>query len=493
MDAAGALLDAMQDLYQNMRPDKTALQSVIDAAESLLGESDTYVPASVSNLTAKLNAAKTVHANASATQAEVDGAYTDLRAALNNMFEKGDKARLQVLVSITAFYREASYTPATWGTFSDAKDGAAAMLANVNAVQTYIDAAYTALYDALQNLARRANFSTLQTVVNTAQLVVDNIDDYVPGSVAGLADALAAAKLVAGDLNSTQAQVNAAAATLNAELLKARLKPDRSALLSMQSRARSLSRSIYTAASIEPLDTAMTRADEVLNASDEDITQEDVDAATNALANAIAGLQPKPIDAVDDGAGKTTSGVTDVTDATDKTTGATPGDASAGKTDSKTDGKADGKADSNSKADGKAKTDSKAAKDSAKSGSKSKTATAIGTSGGDASAGGNAAASNAAADNAAADSAAAADDAAAAATEEPAIVADAAPGLTDPIIIGGGEEPTAIADEAVPTASPKAAFGIPTGWLITILILAAIAGYLSLRLYIKRKKENNAA
>jgi hypothetical protein len=480
MDAAGALLDAMQDLYQNMRPDKTALQSVIDAAETLLGESDKYVPASVSNLTAKLNAAKTVHANASATQAEVDGAYTGLLTALSNMFEKGDKAALQILVNIAALYREATYTPATWETFSDALDGATAILSNVNAVQTYIDAAYTALYDALQNLARRANFSTLQTVVDAAQAVVDNIDDYVPSSVAGLSDALAAAKLVAGDLNATQTQVNAATATLNAELLKARLKPDRSALLSMQNKARSLSLSMYTTASVEPLNIAMTRADEVLGASDEDITQEDVDAVTDALANAIAGLQLNPPDAVNDGVDRTTSGVTDVTDNTGKTNDATSGDASADKTKAKTDTdkKTDSKAGSNSKT--KTKKDS----DSAKSGSKSKTTPAAGTSSGS---------TPVADDSAAATDSTAADNAATTAAEEPAIVADATPELASPTITGGEEGPAAIADEGVPKTAPKDASGTPTGWLIAVLILAAAVGYLLWQLYAKRKKEKNAA
>jgi cobalamin biosynthesis Mg chelatase CobN len=215
----------------------------------------------------------------------------------------------------------------------------------------------------------------------------------------------------------------------------------------------------------------MTNADEVLNASDEDITQEDVDAATNALANAIAALQLRPSDAVNGGPDRTTSGVTDVTD---NTNDATSGDASAGKT--KTDDKA------------KAKTDNKTKTDkSTKSGSKSKTSATTGTSSGGASVSNGGAAAN----NAAADSAAAND--AATTVEEPAIVADGAPELASPTITGGDEGPAVIADEGAPTTAPKDASGAPTGWQIAVIFLAAAVCCLLWLLYATRKKEKDAA
>jgi hypothetical protein len=495
VDAAVALLSAMQDLYQHMRANKDLLSAIIENAETLLEEADKYVPVSVANLTAKLNAAKTVYDNAAATQAEVNAAYSDLLAAFSNMFEKGDKTALQILVNLSSIYREDNYTPATWEPFMDALDDAAAVLANANALQDSVETAYAALNDAIQNLARKANYATLQAAINAAQSIIDNIDDYVPSSVTGLADALNAAKLIRDDLNAAQTQVNAAAMALNTELLKARLKPDRSALLSMQSRARSMSLTIYTAASVEPLNAAMTRADEVLNASDEDITQEDVDAATNALAYAIAGLQLNPTVAVDEGTERPTSGVTDVANVTNVTgntnpndTGGNPGDASVGIS-----------GDASTDKSGDAASDKSGGKSDSKSGSKSGSKSESSKAGSDSTKSGNESNSNAATPAVSGGSAPVADDSNAAAdsgtavVEEPVVVADATPDQAATTVAGGDEGLAVIADEGVPATSPKGASGIPTGWLIAVIVLAAAVCFLLWLLYAKRKKGKSAA
>jgi hypothetical protein len=460
-----------------MRANKTLLSAIIEEAEALLEDADAYRPVSVDNLTAKLNAAKIVYGNASATQAEVNTAYQNLFDAVKEMLKKGDKAALQIVVNIASVYREANYTATTWTPFRAALDAATAVLNDANALQDPIDAATAALNDAMQSLARKADFAALQAAINAAQAVVNNIGDYVPSTVAGLANALIDARVALNNQDATQAQVNAATVTLNAELMKARLKPDRSALLSMQSRARSIPLALYTAASAEPLNTAMTNADEVLGASDEDITQEGVDAAANALANAISALQLRPSDAVNGGPDRTTSGVTDVTDPAND---ATSGDASAGKTnDNKADNKADDKAGSGSKSKTVGDSDK-----STKSESKSKKAAVAGSSGGS---------SSAAGDGAAADADSAAADDAATTSEEPVIVADTAPEPGASVITGGGEGPVVIADEGVPTTSRADASGAPTGWLIAVIILAAAVCGLLWILFAKRKKEKESA
>jgi hypothetical protein len=287
MDALIATSDALLRIA-----DKSGLKTAIDYATDMLKPASVgkFIPVSVENLEDALSAAGIVYADGDATQAGIDKARDDLLKAITQMYEKGDKSRLQALVSLVSRYAEASYTPASWGTFAKALDDARKVIANPNAIEDAVNKAYTALTNGTTGLTRKADVAALNASILLAQEIVDNIGDYVPSTVVGLTEELSGAKLVAGNFDATQAQVNAAATALNAKILVARLKPDLSGLLSATARARALEGSLYTVASYKSLTTAVAGAEAVLRAAPEKVTQADVDGATLSVDNAIAAL-----------------------------------------------------------------------------------------------------------------------------------------------------------------------------------------------------------
>jgi PKD repeat protein len=288
------LIAAAEDLFLHRIADKTILQDLIEVAEELLEDSDKYFDVAVENLEGALEHAKTVNGDPDASEADMSDAYNELLDAVSLMFEKGDKRTLQEFVDMTDYLTESLYTPVTWASLGDALDDAQDVLADPYAFREEVEAALDALKTAWAALAPRAQFGGLQAAINAAQNIVDNIETYVPSTVAGLADELAAAKLVRANASATQAQVNAAAAALNAKNKNVRLRPNKDALLALAGQAQSLSLSGYTAASVSVFEEAVAYALTVLNASDEDITQATVDAALTNLRNAINALTPLP-------------------------------------------------------------------------------------------------------------------------------------------------------------------------------------------------------
>jgi hypothetical protein len=288
--------------------DKSALKAVIDFATDMLKPANVgkYIPASVANLEPALVSANTVYANADAIQTAVDAAYKDLLSAVTKMYEKGDKAGLKALVTLVSRYASTTYTPASWATFSKALSDAQKVLDDPNAIVDTVDKAYTTLLSATTGLTRKADLATLNASIAIAQQSVDNIGDYVPATVIGLAEELAKAKAITTD--ATQAEVNAVAVALSAKILAARLKPDLSGLLSATTKARALNANSYTADCYKELSTAVTGAEAVLAATDK-ATQTDVDGATEAVNYAIAGLVPKAGVTVSDNDKKTIAAV----------------------------------------------------------------------------------------------------------------------------------------------------------------------------------------
>ena len=120
--------------------------------------------------------------------------------------------------------------------------------------------------------------------------MITNIDNYVPSSVEGLADKLAAAQQVYDDANAAQDAVDAATQALREVRLNARTKADVSALEELVAYITSLDLSAYTTESAEPVRALAKQANEMI--ANAEITQDEVDALAEELQSAIDELQP---------------------------------------------------------------------------------------------------------------------------------------------------------------------------------------------------------
>lgn len=131
--------------------------------------------------------------------------------------------------------------------------------------------------------------SALESAIAAAQAL--NKEEYSATSFAVVEDALANAILVLADYQATQAEVDAAAKALNAAIsaLRPAGSADISELQASIEEAEKLSAELYTEDTFAAMQKALAAAKQV--ASNVDATQEEVDAATKALNDAIDALE----------------------------------------------------------------------------------------------------------------------------------------------------------------------------------------------------------
>ncbi|MCD8914328.1 FIVAR domain-containing protein [Staphylococcus simulans] len=294
--ATQALKDAEVGLVA--KANKDALNTAITAAEGLtLNPSDAEDKA-VQDALAK---AKEVQADPNATQAEVDAAKDALNKAIEakTAQDKADaiNAALDALkaeLAKVAQLDKNAYTPNSVQPLNTSETAGKAIVAAPEAKTVEeIQAATQALKDAEAGLVAKANKDALNTAITAAEGLTLNPSDAEDKAVQ---DALAKAKSVQADPNATQAEVDAAKDALN-KAIEAKTAQDKAdainaaldALKAELEKVDRLDRDAYTPDSVLPLDDAEEAGYAVVEAS-ESKTVEEIEAATQALKDAEAGL-----------------------------------------------------------------------------------------------------------------------------------------------------------------------------------------------------------
>ena len=193
-------------------PDKSVLEAAIAEAEQV--DTSLYTPQSVAAFTEALNAAKAVNEDAEATQEQIDQAVNDLAAAKAGLVERADKSELNRAITAANAVDTDSCTDNSVATLKEALAAANALLDDENASQDAVDAAVSALDEAVANMVAKAS----DAAMNALQLLVDNAnamrDDY---SEEEFADVLAA-------INEAQALLDDRGNTTPGQMVSATLK-----------------------------------------------------------------------------------------------------------------------------------------------------------------------------------------------------------------------------------------------------------------------------
>jgi tetratricopeptide (TPR) repeat protein len=147
IDAAEAALAAARAA---LTVDKTLLEEAVEQSDDL-NDTD-YSKASWTNYQKALKAGKAVLNDPNATQAEVDAAEAALKAAYKALTV--DKTALEKQVSEVDDLRKSDYIDSSWTVYQKALERAKAVLADRNATQAEIDAAYEALVKAQNELEK---------------------------------------------------------------------------------------------------------------------------------------------------------------------------------------------------------------------------------------------------------------------------------------------------------------------------------------------------
>lgn len=196
-----------------------------------------------------------------------------------------------------------AYTPASLEALQNAVDEAQTVYNKADATQTEVDNAKANVEAKIAALKEKADKSALRLAVKAAEGEAALTDKYTEESIAALQTAIDAANRVLADDNATQAEVDAQVEAVNAA--KAALEEKKAPVVKeeLEKAVADATEVVgatdkYTEASLAALQSAIDAANAVLQNSD--ATQDEIDAAVQAVKEAKAALKAKDDDKKDD-------------------------------------------------------------------------------------------------------------------------------------------------------------------------------------------------
>lgn len=196
-----------------------------------------------------------------------------------------------------------AYTPASLEALQNAVDEAQTVYNKADATQTEVDNAKANVEAKIAALKEKADKSALRLAVKAAEGEAALTDKYTEESIAALQTAIDAANRVLADDNATQAEVDAQVEAVNAA--KAALEEKKAPVVKeeLEKAVADATEVVgatdkYTEASLAALQSAIDAANEVLQNSD--ATQDEIDAAVQAVKEARAALKAKDDNKKDD-------------------------------------------------------------------------------------------------------------------------------------------------------------------------------------------------
>ena len=196
-----------------------------------------------------------------------------------------DKSVLEAAIAEAEQVDTALYTPESAKAFTAALEAAKAVNDDAEATQEAIDQAVNDLAAAKAGLVELADKDELNRLITEANAI--DKSQYTEETVAALEEALRAAAAVADDVNASQEEVDAAAAALQSamdalsEKEPSEPSANKSELNAAIDAAKAADEKDYTAENYKALQEALAKAEAV--AADANATQEEVDAAADAL------------------------------------------------------------------------------------------------------------------------------------------------------------------------------------------------------------------
>lgn len=196
-----------------------------------------------------------------------------------------------------------AYTPASLEALQNAVDEAQTVYNKADATQTEVDNAKANVEAKIAALKEKADKSALRLAVKAAEGEAALTDKYTEESIAALQTAIDAANRVLADDNATQAEVDAQVEAVNAA--KAALEEKKAPVVKeeLEKAVADATEVVgatdkYTEASLAALQSAIDAANAVLQ--DPDATQDEIDAAVQAVKEAKAALKAKDDNKKDD-------------------------------------------------------------------------------------------------------------------------------------------------------------------------------------------------
>ena len=311
IDEALNNLNAAKDQLELKAVDKSELEKMIALADEYAGKIGSYTPESAEAFQAAYDAAKTVFADAEATQEEVDNAVAALQEAIDGL-----ELAKEISTAVLEYALALAETADTEGVldsvaeiFNNAKASAQNILERVQAgdasvTQDMVDESWQNLIKAMQYLSfKQGDKTDLQKVIGLADSL--DLSQYLDEGQQAFNDALAAAEAVLADGNAMQDEVDQAWKALLKAMSELRLKPSKDALEDLIASAEGLNTEGADEETVAVFRSALARAMSVLE--DDQATEAEVASAEKELQSAID-LMLASTDGSTDGSGQSGTG-----------------------------------------------------------------------------------------------------------------------------------------------------------------------------------------
>lgn len=266
---------------------KNSLQAKITEANSYLSTSGKYDADSIARLQTAVNTGNVIMNNVDASQSEVDNQINIIQTAINNLIAL-DKTALTTVINNANQIDKTLYQKSNVSAFEQAISSANNTL-NTALRQAEINNATSSLNTAIQTLTSSTKID--KSVLKSKLALASSIDIslYTAESASHLTLAINQANTVMNAIVN-QTEVTSAINQLETAINGLVEKPvvDKTQLLSAINQSSSVDRTLYTAESLVILDSALQNANSVYQNTQ--VTQTQVDTATNELTSAIQNL-----------------------------------------------------------------------------------------------------------------------------------------------------------------------------------------------------------
>ncbi|WP_050697172.1 glycoside hydrolase family 38 N-terminal domain-containing protein [Anaeromassilibacillus senegalensis] len=271
---------------------KMTLRDIIATADELK-EGDEYakaIPSVQKAFDSALKNAKDVEADKTAAQDSINNAWSKLLKSIHFLsFEKGDVTHLQTLLANADTLSEEDFTTETWAAFVEAFEAAQTVADDPDALVADVEKAYDDLYDAMMDLEAIADKASLNRTIEKADVVYENLDQYLDTGKEDFTSALEEAKKVYDAKNSTQAKVDEAETALVNAMMALRKIPNKDYLGELLDRVDNIDLSGYTNISVSALRAAYNLGMNAMKSNT--ATQEEVDSISELIETRINGLK----------------------------------------------------------------------------------------------------------------------------------------------------------------------------------------------------------
>ena len=311
IDEALNNLNAAKDQLELKAVDKSELEKMIALADEYAGKIGSYTPDSAEAFQAAYDAAKTVFADAEATQEEVDNAVAALQEAIDGLelAKEISTAVLEYALALAETADTVGVLDSVAEVFNNAKASAQNILERVQAgdasvTQDMVDESWQNLIKAMQYLSfKQGDKTDLQKVIDLANSL--DLSQYLDEGQQAFNDALTAAEAVLADGNAMQDEVDQAWKALLKAMSELRLKPSKDALEDLIASAEGLNTEGADEETVAVFRSALARAMSVLE--DDQATEAEVASAEKELQSAIDQMLAST-DGSTDGSGQSGTG-----------------------------------------------------------------------------------------------------------------------------------------------------------------------------------------